>query len=331
MDKNNNLKISVIIPVYNSEKYIEKCLDSILNQSYKNFEIIVINDGSKDNSKEILDKYQNRYPNIITHIEQENKGVAISRNYGIKIATGDYIAFIDNDDFIDENYLETFVNQLQDTRYDAIIAGYRRPNEDGKIVKELKLENEEWCKMMIFAPWAKIYRKNYLLENNIEFLSNNIGEDVYFNIQALLLSDNVKIIDYVGYNWFFNTKSVSNTTQKNITNLDVYKLLNSCYGVLKEKGILEKKYEIIEMYFIRYIIWILLFSTKKLSYKIISNEYDKLFNWLKERFPNYKKNKMIGIGKPKGEIPSLKFLYLIFMISHKIKLGKILVWMYAKI
>ena len=331
MNEDNSLKISVIIPVYNSEKYIAKCLDSVLNQTYKNFEIIVINDGSKDNSKEILEQYKNKYPDVINHIEQNNKGVAKTRNYGIKIANGDYIAFIDNDDFIDENYLETFVKQLQDTKYDAVIAGYRRPNEDGKIVKELKLENEEWCKMMIFAPWAKVYRKNYLLENNIEFLSNNIGEDVYFNIQALLLSDNVKIIDYVGYNWFFNTKSVSNTTQKNITNLDVYKLLNSCYDVLKEKGILENKYELIEMYFIRYIIWILLFSTKKLPYKIISSEYDKLFKWLEERFPNYKKNKMIGIGKPKGEIPSLKFLYLIFMISHKIKLGKILVWMYAKI
>ena len=324
-------KVSIIIPVYNSEKYIARCIESVLNQTFDDYEIILINDGSKDKSKEILDEYKEKYPEKINVIHQENKGVAKTRNYGIRIANGEFIAFIDNDDFIDKDYLETFIKSTKEGEYDAIIAGYRRPNQDGKIVRKLQLKDEQWCKMMILAPWAKIYKKDYLLKNNIEFLSNNIGEDIYFNLQALLLSDKIKVIDYIGYNWFFNTESVTNTIQKNITNLQVYELLNNCYNVVKEKGILNKNYELIEMHFIRYVMWILSFATKGLNYKVISEEYDKIFDWLKERFPNYKKNKMIGLRKPKGEILALRLLYLTFMICHKLKFGKLVVWLYSKV
>ena len=326
-----SIKVSVIIPVYNSEKYIKKCLESILSQTYKNYEIIVVNDGSTDNTKMILEEYANNYSDKIIHIEQANKGVAKTRNEAMQIAKGEYIAFIDNDDYIEEDYLEKFVKEAEKGKYDVVIGGYQRPNEKGKIVKRLELKEEEWSKMMILAPWAKIYKREYLIDNKIIFLSNNIGEDIYFNLQALMLSERVKIINYVGYNWFFNTKSVSNTTQKNIKNLDVYKLLNSCYDVVKEKNILKNSETIIELHFIRYIIWLLSYASKGLTYKEIGEEYNKLFNWLQKRFPNYKKNKLIGIGKPKGEIVGIQFLYLGFMIFHKLRLGKIVVWIYSKL
>lgn len=324
-------KVSVIVPVYNSEKYIERCLNSILEQNYNDFELIVINDGSKDKSLEILKDYQNKFPQIITLIDQENMGVAKTRNNAIKMAKGKYIIFIDNDDFIDKDYIETFVKEAEKEEFDVVLGGYRRPNEKGEIIKELKLPQEEWAKFMIFAPWARIYKKEYLTQNDIEFLSTNIGEDVFFNIQAMLISEKIKIIDYIGYNWFFNTESVSNTTQKNIQNLQVFELLNSCYNVLKEKNILEKNYEIVEMYFIRYIVWFLLFSTKKVKYNIIKTEYEKIFKWLKERFPNYQKNKLLGINKPKGEIANVRITVYLFMLAHKLKLGKVMLAIYSKI
>lgn len=324
-------KVSVIVPVYNSEKYIEKCLNSIIEQTYKDFELIVINDGSKDNSLEILEKYKNDFPKVITLINQENIGVSKTRNNAIKMAKGKYVMFIDNDDFIDKDYIETFINEAEKEDYDVVLGGYRRPNEKGEIIKKLKLPQEEWAKFMIFAPWARIYKKEYLLKNDIEFLSVNIGEDVYFNIQAMMISKKIKIIDYIGYNWFFNTESVSNTTQKNIQNLQVFELLNNCYNVLKEKNVLENNYEILEMYFIRYIVWFLLFSTKKVKYSIIKEEYEKIFKWLKERFPNYARNKLIGINTPKGEIFSVRITVYFFMMAHRCKLGKLLLAIYSKI
>lgn len=324
-------KVTVIIPVYNSEKYIGRCLDSVLNQTYKDFEILIVNDGSKDNSQKIIDSYNEKYSHKIISIEQENKGVAITRNESIKKANGKYIMFIDNDDYLDSDYIETFVKNIEADDYDIVLGGYRRPTETGKIIKKLQLKNEEWSKFMITAPWAKIYKKQYLIKNNITFLSTNLGEDVYFNLKAMLMSNKIKIIDYIGYNWFYNTKSVSNTIQKNITQLQVYELLNSIYDELNSCNLLENNKEIIEAYFIRYVVWLLSFSTKKLEYNVISKEYDKIFEWLKERFPNYKKNKLISYSKPRGELFSIRFFTRTFMIANNLHLGKIFNYLYSKI
>lgn len=199
-------KVSVIIPVYNSEKFIGKCIDSVLAQTFQDFELILINDGSKDNSQKILEEYKQKEPKKITLIQQKNKGVAKTRNESIQIAKGKYIMLIDNDDFIDKDYIETFVKEIEEHDDDVVMGGYRRPNEQGKIIKKLQLPNEPWGKFMIFAPWARIYKKEYLIKNDIKFLPTNIGEDVFFNIQAMLMSKKIKIINYIGYNWFFNTR-----------------------------------------------------------------------------------------------------------------------------
>ena len=217
-------KVTLIIPVYNSEKYIAKCLDSILKQTYTNYEILIVNDGSRDNSEQIICEYKNKYPEKIIFIEQENKGVSITRNESIKKANGKYIMFIDNDDYIDSNYIETFINEAEKGDYDVVLGGYRRITENKKVLRTLKLKNTEWSKLMIVSPWAKIYKKQFLIDNNITFLKNNLGEDVFFNLKAMFVSKKIKIIEYIGYNWFFNTKSVSNTIQINITQLQVYEL-----------------------------------------------------------------------------------------------------------
>lgn len=324
-------KITIIIPVYNSEKYIGRCLDSVISQSYTDFKILVVNDGSKDNSQQIINEYKSKYPEKIISIEQENKGVAVTRNESIKKAMGKYIMFIDNDDFIDKDYIKTYISTIEKGDYDAVIGGYRRPDENGKIVRTLPLKESEWAKFMIMTPWAKIFKKQYLIDNDIEFLKNNIGEDIYFNLKAMLLSKKIKVIEYIGYNWLFNTTSVSNTKQKNIQKLQVYELLNSCYDMLKEEKLLDKNYEILKTHFTRYIIWLLSFSTKGLSYEIISKEYDNLFKWLEERFPDYKKNKMISYTKPYGEVFNIRFLVKSFMIAHNLHLGKILTYVYSKI
>lgn len=135
-------------------------------------------------------------------------------------------------------------------------------------------------------------------------------------------------MDIIG---FLTHGSVSNTTQKNIKNLQIYELLNNCYETLKNKNVLEENREIVEMYFIRYIVWFLLFSTKKVDSKTIKEEYKKIFYWLEERFPNYKKNKLLGITTPKGEILSVRLTVYIFMLFHKLHLGEKVLCIYSKI
>lgn len=324
-------KVTVVIPVYNSEKYIARCIDSVINQTYQDFEIQIINDGSKDKSQEIIDSYTKKYPDKIISIEQENKGVAKTRNEAIKRSKSKYIMFLDNDDYLDKDYIEKYVNEIEKEELDVVIGGYKRPDENGNIVKTLKLQDKEWCKFMIMTPWAKIFKRQYLIDNDINFLVNDIGEDNYFNFKAMLLTDKIKILDYIGYNWFFNNSSVSNTRQKNIKQIDIYKFLNSSYNMLESEKLLDKHYKIIETVFTQYIIWIISYSTKGLTYKELGEEYDKIFNWLEERFPKYKRNDMISYTKPLGETFRSRFLMETFMIIHKIHLGKLLTFIYSKL
>ena len=107
-------KFSIIIPVYNTEKYLEKCLDSIINQSYQNMEIIVVNDGSTDNSKDILFTYQNKYPKLINVYEKINGGLSDARNYGVSKASGDYLLFVDSDDYIESDLLLNISKNIKD-------------------------------------------------------------------------------------------------------------------------------------------------------------------------------------------------------------------------
>ena len=184
-------KVTVILPVYNAEDYVERCLDSILNQTYTDYEIMVINDGSKDSSYEIIKKYEEKNPDKIIVINQENKGVARTRNESIKRADSKYIMFVDNDDYLDKDYIETYVKAIEKDDNDIVVGGFRRPNEKGEIVKKLELQNEEWSKFMIMTPWAKIYKRQYLIDNDIKFLETNIGEDNYFNLKAFVMTKKI--------------------------------------------------------------------------------------------------------------------------------------------
>ena len=153
--------VSIIVPIYNSEKYIERCIKSILNQTYKNFELILINDGSTDKSIDILNKYK-KIDKRISIIDKKNEGVAKTRNLGIQKAKGKYVMFIDNDDFINKNYVETYYKIIKEKKLDIVIGGYERVNSKGKVIKRVEFKNRPFNKEMIYkicSPWAKIYKK----------------------------------------------------------------------------------------------------------------------------------------------------------------------------
>lgn len=132
MCKHNKPLISIIIPIYNTSNYLEKCLESVVNQSFKNFEVICIDDGSTDGSYDILEKFKSKYDNIKV-IYQKNQGVAVARNRGLNEVTGDYIIFIDSDDFIKPNYLEILYNESISSDADVVICSYYRYYETSKL------------------------------------------------------------------------------------------------------------------------------------------------------------------------------------------------------
>ncbi len=324
-------KVSIIIPVYNAEKYLERCFESILDNTYKNVEIIPVNDGSKDDSQKIIDSYKRKYPDIFFPIVQENQGIGITRNNGLKSATGDYIMFMDNDDFIDPDYIAMHVGELKNDDYDMVISGYKRVNDENKILFQVRLQDEyDWSRYVNIAPWARLYKAEFLKQNDIKFLKTPILEDVYFNLPANTLAKKVKVIDYQGYNWYYNSKSVSNNISEKMKKVDMIALINKHYEVLNEKRCInEQTTKYLEVYFTIVVILFLQWISKGSTYKEISKYYDSFFDWLKVHFPNYKKEKFWKITK--GDRLKVRMILAIVMNFHKVHLGKFVVYLYGKI
>lgn len=317
-------KVSIIIPVYNSEKYISKCLDSVINQTYKNIEILVINDGSKDNSINILREYEKKDSRIIV-IDKENEGVAKTRNMGIKKATGEYIMFIDNDDYIDADYVESFINSALLNDADIVIGGFKRVNiVNGKILYKEKVVDKEYMKYKIITPWARIFKKSFLIKNNIEYFSYGIGEDIYFNLTAYDKSPVINYLKNYGYNWTYNPESVSNTKHKGSNSeIDCSVLLDK----LKEyySG---REDEYIYFFYHKTIIWYLLFSGKNRTSDDFVKLYIKLYNWEKDNI----KGRIISplSHKVSGEKIKTRIILVIFNILHKLHLIKLFSKIYCK-
>ena len=215
-----NVLISVLVPVYNAERYLGRCLDSVLAQTYGAFEIVAVDDGSSDGSAAILDEYAQRDPERVRVEHRENAGAAEARNRAIELAQGEYVAFLDNDDWLEPDFLERLVAHVGEGA-DIVFSGYRRPCADGSVSSEIiPHPGEEWAPFAVLAAWAKLYRREFLLANDLRFLSANIYEDLYFSIPAIYAAKRTEVVPYCGYNWFMNPESVSNTSQRTSEGLE---------------------------------------------------------------------------------------------------------------
>ncbi|MBR5227939.1 MAG: glycosyltransferase family 2 protein [Clostridia bacterium] len=189
---NNNVKVSIVVPIYNASKYLNKCIDSILKQSYKNIEILLIDDGSVDNSLEIITLYS-QIDKRIKVIHQKNAGLSATRNKGIEIACGDYIAFIDADDYIEYNYVEVMLKQIINNNADICECGMFIHNKDNTIItkfENLKINRESNRLDLInayandvisIATWDKLYKLSAI--KNLKFRTDCFKEDSDFTLQ----------------------------------------------------------------------------------------------------------------------------------------------------
>lgn len=219
--------VSIVIPVYNVEKYLENCLESIVNQSYSKLEIILVNDGSTDESGEICNSYQNSYQNINV-LHQDNHGVSHARNAGINLATGDYILFVDPDDSIMPNYIEECVTLGNTYSLDILISGYTKSPTFETVIPNFQLHNVMKGKELILSnsqvhsnndlcfSWRYFYKLELIKEKNLRFNESLfIGEDVVFNLECLLNSERVIAIDKSFYYYTTNNpESVMRTRFK---------------------------------------------------------------------------------------------------------------------
>lgn len=250
--ENKETMVSVIIPVYQAEKYLVNCVESVLNQTYDNIEIILVDDGSNDGSASICDDYAARYDNIHC-IHQKNKGVSCARNLGIERAQGKYILFVDSDDYIREDYLESAVLALKHEDIDIYLCGYQPVRKNG-IIREKEHyptidEGERtiaevgsnimrlFFSSVLHAIGTKIYRKDIIDKYNIRFEKNwKYYEDIYFCLNYLKYCNKIYVQKAVMYYYQID---ISNSLSKQMNN-NKYISINKTYCLLSQLMQLKK-------------------------------------------------------------------------------------------
>ncbi len=191
-------RVSVIIPVYNCGRYLEKCLSSVMAQSYQRLEVIIVNDGSTDDSANIIGKYAATYANVVV-IEQENKGVSAARNRGVESACGEYLLFLDGDDYIGSNYVKTLIEAAQRYASDLVICGCTMVDTEENVIQELipgtykRGEQEEWA-YRLSSVCSHLYRREMWMDADIRFAEGVRGEDIPIDLFFNFTCSNIVMI-----------------------------------------------------------------------------------------------------------------------------------------
>ena len=292
------LKVSVIVPVYNVEKYLEKCLTSLVNQTLKDIEIIVVNDGSSDNSQKIIDKYAKKYKNIKSYIKN-NGGVSDARNYGIKKAKGKYIAFVDGDDYADETMYEKMYKKAESGNFDIVVCDLNYVYEDGSIKRvSSKIEHDTTNIKNVYinmypCVWNKIYKKT-LFENDIEFKKGVWFEDVDFLYKIFPYIKTIGVVKEPLNQYVQRTGSITKTFDKRL--YDYIDNFNDLIKFYEERNIYNTYKKELEYCYVRYLYATFIRQATHFDEDEFNKAVKVAIENVKEHFPKYRKNKYFYRG-----------------------------------
>lgn len=314
-------KVSVIVPVYNVEKYISKCLNSLVNQTLEDIEIIIVNDGSKDSSIDIVKEYAKKYGNIKIY-EKENGGLSDARNYGLQFATGKYIAFLDSDDYVDLNLYKRMYEKVKTEDSDMVECNfywvYDKKNKKD-IGQKYKGQKEMFEKARVVA-WNKLYKKEVLDKAKVQFPKGLRYEDVEFFYKLIPYIESVSFVKEPLIYYVQRKQSIVNT--QNEKTKDIFTVLENVIAYYKEHNLYEEYKEVIEYTYVR----LLLCSSFKRMCKIKDKDIrKKLLNetWinLNEKFPNWKENKILNTNldnKKRYMLSVNRFTYRIYSRLYRV-------------
>jgi glycosyltransferase involved in cell wall biosynthesis len=229
-----SIKVSIVIPVYDAEKYIEECIKSLLSQTLKECEFIFVNDGSHDRSSEIIKGYQNSDSRIIL-IDQKNQGVSVARNKGVQIAAGEYIGFVDADDFVETEMFNNLYNSAMKTDCDIVFSNFESELQGHKVITRYPFPvgvnlDKDFITQKLLPYFIekddlntvcnKIFRKKMIYDNKIVFPVNvALGEDSLFNIYSFSHATRIQYLDYTGYHY----REVKGSATRDISRKDYFK------------------------------------------------------------------------------------------------------------
>ena len=318
-----SVSVSVIVPVYNVEKYLDECLSSLVNQTLSELEIIVVNDGTKDNSQSIIDHYVKQYPNKVVSLIKENGGLGDARNYGIPYAKGEYIGFVDSDDIVHLEMYEKMFNKAKLEDSDLVLCDleYFYETSSEKMVKEglVQIENIDVNKTVFLSPlfaWNKLYRKSLFIESGLKYPIGLWYEDIPVTVPFFTLA---KKISYVHETLIYYRQrstsimgSVDNPKVK-----DIFDIMHLCLNYFKDHNLLETYHDELEFLFLEHLMlnggFRFLLSHKYKDYLAFS------IDTLDLNFPHWRNNKYLFTLPRRYQI-YLKYMHSFMIIPFSIYL-----------
>lgn len=299
-------KVSVIVPVYNVEKYINKCLETLVNQTLKDIEIIVVNDGSKDHCENIILEYKSKYPEKIVYLKKENGGLSDARNYGMIYAKGDYIAFLDSDDYVEYNTYEKLYDRAIETNADMVECDFYWEYSENKKIHDIsanyKSKSDMYANARVVA-WNKLYKKDIIINSNIKFPKGLRYEDLEFFYKILPKLNKIELINEPLIHYVQRDNSI--TYVQNERTKEIFQILDNIITYYKKENLYDTYSQELEYMYVR----ILFASSLKRMTKIKDGNIRKKL--LKEticrvyeNFPNWKKNQILKSSK------TMKNIYL---------------------
>ncbi len=280
--------IDVIIPIYNQKNYLDDCLQSLLNQTYKNFKVHLIDDGSSDGSSLILKAYAAKYPTLFHYHFKENGGLSDARNYGLKFVNAPYIHFLDSDDYLDSQFYEIMLKEIEG--YDLVATGMNEFNNNGIFNKipATNLQDPDTIKAGLFAPMFasnKLYKAS--LFEDLRYPKGYWYEDIPVFIK--LISSNIKINFLDNYLFYYRHHDDSIMKSNNNPKLfDIFTICKMVIAIFKEKNLLNKYYYELEFFIIEHLRLYGMYRFLRSNYKktLISESN----HFMQLNFPNFKKN-----------------------------------------
>lgn len=301
-------KISIIIPIYNMEKYLRMCLDSVLNQSFKDFEVILIDDGSTDSSPSIIEEYRSKYPDVVRAYREDNAGQGKARNYGISLARGEYIGFVDADDYIEPAMYERMYNSAMENDSDLVECDYKFLLEKDGVVSDLpkygdvreRTEQKELFINPLVSPWNKLIKGEVLKKSKAVFPEGVIYEDTSFYIKLIPFIHKMSFVPEAFVNHFkrMNSTMTGNTGAKSKRIADIFPVLQDIIDFYEDRQLMAEYREEIEYFVVKILLCSSLERIATINDKELRNNMlDQTWDMINKSFPNYKKNYHMKGGK----------------------------------
>ncbi len=286
-------KVSVIVPVYNAEKFLARCLESLVNQTQTDLEIVVINDGSTDNSQSIIDQFQQRYPQIKAY-KTENQGIAATRNYGLSKITGEYFGFLDSDDYADSSMFEELYNTAKKEDAEIVVSNFTwiYPHKEVLQKEGPYLVGKEMIIHLFATLWNKLYKTEWVMQTQLQFPVGNRYEDAYFLYCITPRVKKLAFVDQAFVSYVQHDASITHTHNNQVKNMiTVFELIVEYY---KENGWYDQYKEELEYLHIRFFLGNSFLRSSQIQDKDDRRQTILLgWNLLNKSFPTWKKNRYL--------------------------------------